>query len=53
MADRNEIVLKVALTDVFGPFTPRTSFETCFLGSKTRSQDAGITVSQLRQFHPN
>ncbi|KRO23217.1 hypothetical protein DY78_GL001815 [Lactiplantibacillus fabifermentans DSM 21115] len=50
----------MALTGVFGTFTPRTSFETCFLGSKARSKTASqawagpstleLRVSQLRQF---
>ncbi|KRO22273.1 hypothetical protein DY78_GL002110 [Lactiplantibacillus fabifermentans DSM 21115] len=40
MADRNGIVLKVALTTVFWSFTPRTPFETWASGSKARSKTA-------------
>ncbi|WP_235810650.1 hypothetical protein, partial [Lactiplantibacillus fabifermentans] len=34
------IVLKVALTGVVCPFTPRTTFETWFVGSKARFKTA-------------
>ncbi|KRO29274.1 hypothetical protein DY78_GL001243 [Lactiplantibacillus fabifermentans DSM 21115] len=36
-----ESAVRVALTGLFFiPFTPRTPFETCFLGSKARSKTA-------------